>query len=415
MGTKQLRFRGLRGAGRSVVTTVAALACLFLAPAAAQATSFNPTDGQISAAQQAASVAATRVGELGAQLAVAQSSVAHAEAQANIALGKFEATQADYSAAQKAAQQAEDAAGRAEAARADAQAEVAAFARSSYLEGSTSPGFAAALAADGPEQMLERRSLLAAANAHRTDVLAQMTAAQEQAAAARQAATTALATAAAVQRRAQAELNTASRLENRARQAAAAISTRRTGLHAQLVSAQQTLLGLEGARAAAIADQQRKGAAAATASSGSYDVAAISNRGSTPAARAAISAALRWVGQMYAWGGGSTSGPSEGWGPDVGVVGFDCSGLTRYAYAQAGIAIPRVAADQFAVLPKVTHLRPGDLAFYATDPNDPSTIHHVVMYLGKGQIIEAPESGERVHVTSMRYGYEYIGAVRPSG
>ena len=101
--------------------------------------------------------------------------------------------------------------------------------------------------------------------------------------------------------------------------------------------------------------------------------------------------------------------------PDVGVVGFDCSGLTRYAYAQAGIAIPRVAADQFAVLPKVTHLRPGDLAFYATDPNDPSTIHHVVMYLGKGQIIEAPESGERVHVTSMRYGYEYIGAVRPSG
>ena len=416
MGIKQLRFRGLRGTGRSVVTTVAALACLFLAPAAAQAASFGPTDGQISAAQQAASVAATRVGELGAELAVAQSSVAHAEALANIALGKFEATQADYSTAQAAAQQAEDAAGRAEAALADAQAEVAAFARSSYLEGSTSPGFAAALAADGPEQMLERRSLLAAANTHRTDVLAQMTAAQQQAAAARQAATTALATAAAVQRRAQAELSAASRLENHARQAAAAISARRTGLQAQLVSAQQTLLGLEGARAAAIADQQRKAAAAAAAaSSGSYDVAAISNRGSTPAARAAIRAALRWVGQMYAWGGGSTSGPSEGWGPDVGVVGFDCSGLTRYAYAQAGIAIPRVAADQFAALPKVTHLRPGDLAFYATDPNDPSTIHHVVMYLGKGQIIEAPESGERVHVTSMRYGYEYIGAVRPSG
>jgi cell wall-associated NlpC family hydrolase len=117
---------------------------------------------------------------------------------------------------------------------------------------------------------------------------------------------------------------------------------------------------------------------------------------------------------MYAWGGGSLTGPSEGFGPDVGVIGFDCSGLTRYAYAQAGITLPRVAADQYAAFPRVSGLQPGDLVFYATDPSDPSTIHHVAMYLGDGQMIEAPESGERVHVTAMRYGYEYIGAVRPS-
>ena len=117
---------------------------------------------------------------------------------------------------------------------------------------------------------------------------------------------------------------------------------------------------------------------------------------------------------MYAWGGGSLTGPSEGFGPDAGVIGFDCSGLTRYAYAQGGIQLPRVAADQYAASPKVADLQPGDLVFYATDPGDPATIHHVAMYLGNDRIIEAPESGEPVQVTTMRYGYEYIGAVRPS-
>lgn len=409
-----VRSEGLRHAGRSVVTLLAVLTCLFIAPVAANATGVDPTDGQILTAQQATAAAAARVGRISAELAVAQSSAGHAEALANIALGKFQKTQADYQVAETAVQRAEGAATRAEAARAQAQAEVAAFARSSYVQGSTNPGFAAALASDGPAQMLERNALLAAADTHRTDVLGQMTTAQQVADAAEAAATAAKNTASAVAHQAQAQLNTATTLETRARQAAAAITARRTGLQAQLVAAQQTLLGLEGARARAIAYQQQQQAAAA-ASSGSYSLVGVSNRGATPAARTAIAAALRWVGQMYAWGGGTMSGPSGGWGPDVGVVGFDCSGLTRYAYAQAGITIPRVAADQYAALPKVTNLEPGDLAFYATDPNDPSTIHHVVMYLGNGQIIEAPESGERVRVTSMRYGYEYIGAVRPSG
>lgn len=413
------RSKGLRRAGRSVVTAVAALTCAFIAPAAAHAAGVNPTDGQISAAQQATAAAAARVGRIGAELAVAQSAVGHAEALANIALGTFEKTQAAYQVAETAAQRAEDAARLAEAARNQAQAQVGAFARSSYVQGSTNPGFAAALASDGPAQMLERNALLAAANAHRTDVLAQMTTAQQEADAATAAAAAARNTAAGVAKQAQAELDTATRLETRARQAAAAIKARRTGLQAQLAAAQQTLLGLEGARARAIAYQQQQAAAAAAAaaasSGGGYSVIGVSDRGSTPAARTAIAAALRWVGQMYAWGGGTMSGPSQGWGPDVGVVGFDCSALTRYAYAQAGISIPRVAADQYAALPKVTTLEPGDLAFYATDPSDPSTIHHVVMYLGHGQIVEAPESGERVHVTSMRYGYEFIGAVRPSG
>jgi cell wall-associated NlpC family hydrolase len=221
-----------------------------------------------------------------------------------------------------------------------------------------------------------------------------------------------------MRKRAQTELSTAANLETAARRQAGALRKQQTTLRAQLQVAQQHLFGLRRARAIATTYQRQQAAAAAAAASysvrSSAAVRATGNRGGSPATRTAIAAAMNYVGQMYAWGGGSLTGPSEGFGPDVGVVGFDCSGLTRYAYAQAGISIPRVAVDQYALLPHVSGLRPGDLVFYATDPSDRTTIHHVAMYLGRGQMIEAPESGERVHVTAMRYGYEYIGAVRPS-
>lgn len=406
--------RAVRGAGAVAAT----IACLLVAPAPAQAASVGPTDGQLSAAQRAANVAGEQVGQINAQMALAESAVSRARAEANIALGRYESREAAYESADAAAQRAADAAAAARAAQDDARAEVAAFARSSYIQGSTSAGYAAALTSDGPGQMMERNALLAAANGHRTDVLGRMTAAADQANAATQAAATARDAAATVRQQAQTDLSAASNLEAVARREADALQKQQVALQARLQTAQQNLLGLKQARALAVAYQRQQAAAAAQAaaysSPGSGAIAAVGNQGRTPATRTAIAAALRWVGQMYAWGGGSLTGPSEGFGPDVGVVGFDCSGLTRYAYAQAGITIPRVAADQYAVLPSVSDLEPGDLVFYATDPRDPSTVHHVAMYLGRGQMIEAPESGERVHVTAMRYGYEYIGAVRPT-
>jgi cell wall-associated NlpC family hydrolase len=104
-----------------------------------------------------------------------------------------------------------------------------------------------------------------------------------------------------------------------------------------------------------------------------------------------------------------------GWGVDAGIVGFDCSGLTRYAYAQAGISIPRNSSAQFAALPKVSRndLQRGDLVFWATNTRNPSTIHHVAIYLGNGQILEAPQSGSVIRVASMRWA-GFIGGARPS-
>jgi cell wall-associated NlpC family hydrolase len=104
-----------------------------------------------------------------------------------------------------------------------------------------------------------------------------------------------------------------------------------------------------------------------------------------------------------------------GWGIDAGIVGFDCSGLTRYAYAQAGITIPRNSSAQYLALPEVSRsdLQRGDLVFWATNTRSASTIHHVAIYLGNGQILEAPESGSAVRVTSMRWS-GFIGGARPS-
>jgi peptidoglycan DL-endopeptidase CwlO len=122
------------------------------------------------------------------------------------------------------------------------------------------------------------------------------------------------------------------------------------------------------------------------------------------AASVAISFSLSQVGKPYLWGGA---------GPDA----FDCSGLMLRAYQAAGINLPRVAADQFhagALLP-VRNAQPGDLMFLAYDPNNPTTIHHVFMYLGNNQIVEAPYTGANVRVVPMDWNSAQLvqQAVRP--
>ncbi len=148
-----------------------------------------------------------------------------------------------------------------------------------------------------------------------------------------------------------------------------------------------------------------------------------SNPGAWTAAkgRAAVAAAVAEVGVPYSWGGGNANGPTLGiCGPDgaendCNVVGFDCSGLTSYAWAQAGISIPAYSVYQYTLGQHIStgSLLPGDLLFYANDTSDPSTIHHVAMYIGNGQMVEAPYSGAYVQVTGADFGDGFIGATRP--
>jgi peptidoglycan DL-endopeptidase CwlO len=114
-------------------------------------------------------------------------------------------------------------------------------------------------------------------------------------------------------------------------------------------------------------------------------------------ARTAISFALGEVGKPYLWGG---TGPDR----------YDCSGLLLRAFQTAGINLPRVSRQQFYAgghVP-VRQMLPGDLLFYATDPGDPSTIHHVAMYIGDDQMVEAPYTGEFVRVRPVPWDYEEL-------
>ncbi|MFD0207030.1 C40 family peptidase [Saccharothrix carnea] len=111
-------------------------------------------------------------------------------------------------------------------------------------------------------------------------------------------------------------------------------------------------------------------------------------------------------GLPYVWGGN---------GPDGGHTGFDCSGLTKAAYAAAGFTLPRTAQTQYDTGPHIfagQPLLPGDLVFYGT----PGNIHHVGFCIGNGLMVDAPDFGQVVKIEPYRYnGDDYAGATRPAG
>jgi cell wall-associated NlpC family hydrolase len=100
-----------------------------------------------------------------------------------------------------------------------------------------------------------------------------------------------------------------------------------------------------------------------------------------------LHAAASRVGAPYVWG---ATGPNS----------FDCSGLVQWSFARAGIAMPRVAQEQFLTGPHVSYAdaRPGDLLFYHFDPTDPGDIDHVAIYVGNGEMLQAPHTGAFVEL-----------------
>jgi peptidoglycan DL-endopeptidase CwlO len=129
-------------------------------------------------------------------------------------------------------------------------------------------------------------------------------------------------------------------------------------------------------------------------------------RYTTPApsavAAAAIRFALRQVGKPYRWGAA---------GPDA----YDCSGLVYAAYAAAGVALARTTFGWRADGPRVplTSIEPGDLLFSAGSDGSPANPGHVVMYLGGGQIIQAPQAGQDVQIDPLSLAGVVV-ATRPA-
>ncbi|GAA2075146.1 C40 family peptidase [Actinomadura alba] len=116
----------------------------------------------------------------------------------------------------------------------------------------------------------------------------------------------------------------------------------------------------------------------------------------------AIQAAQTKLGMPYVWGGESDA---EG--------GYDCSGLLQYAFARAGVRLPRVAADQARagwVIP-FSKAQAGDLLIWASDPTAPGYISHIALYIGGGRMIVAPRTGDVVKIAPVHFN-NFKGAVR---
>ena len=141
---------------------------------------------------------------------------------------------------------------------------------------------------------------------------------------------------------------------------------------------------------------------------------------SLPGSGAAATAdgwAFREIGVPYSWGGGDATGPTGGFAQGADTVGFDCSGLTLFAWAHAGVALGHYTGSQWTAGRHVAQsdLQPGDLVFFATDTADPATIHHVGLYIGAGDMINAPHTGDVVRKASVAGFGGYLGAVRLTG
>jgi cell wall-associated NlpC family hydrolase len=164
------------------------------------------------------------------------------------------------------------------------------------------------------------------------------------------------------------------------------------------------------AQAAQAAAQQAQAAAAAAGGGGGGGSTGSSGGGSSagptvgagplpplpPGAAGAVEAAQHEIGVPYVWGGSTPAG-------------FDCSGLVMWAYAQVGISLPHYSGGQYDDTTQIplADIEPGDLLFYG-----PGGSEHVAMYIGGGEMVEAPYTGATVHDTPIRTGAGFAGVGR---
>jgi cell wall-associated NlpC family hydrolase len=396
----------------------------------------NPSDDDVHSGQQHVDATASRVGQLANQVAEAdaallalQSDVELKREDTNKALMDLRAAQEAAAAAKTAAANSRQEADGANAHVSDAQRKIDRFAAGSFRQGSTVGSVTAFLGSRNPTDLLARAELLDSVSGSQLRVLDNMQRARTQSANRDAKARAALAAARTAQQQAVEAKHTADTAYQAAVEAqraqagrAAALQARKSGLERQLYAAQNAVAGLQGQRQRfedwvvqrdreqTAAEQERSvpapGSAPDTQAGGGSDWGGSSS----PAAGTVIDRARSQLGVSYSWGGGDADGPTLGihdggigdsFG-DFGRSGFDCSGLMIYAFAPVlGYSLPHYSGSQYNAGRKVplAEKQPGDMLFWGTN----GQIHHVALYIGDGQMIEAPYSGSAVRVAPVRY------------
>jgi cell wall-associated NlpC family hydrolase len=180
------------------------------------------------------------------------------------------------------------------------------------------------------------------------------------------------------------------------------MAANKASIESQLAERKRMLSGLEAEIARIEAAERARAEAAARAAvvSRSSVSAFVPSQSFPPPTRAArsevVAIAKRYLGAPYRWG---ASGPNS----------FDCSGFTMFVYSQVGVSLPHSSRAQYGSGEKVPRsaLQPGDLVFFG------SPIHHVGIYVGGGQYIHSPRTGDVVRIASLSSRTNYVGATRP--
>jgi cell wall-associated NlpC family hydrolase len=307
-----------------------------------------------------------RYEELGAKAAMADEDLLEAQENLKDKQREKEAAEADLAAATAAFEQAQGAEGQ-------FRGQVDEF-TAATLKGARFSRMSALLTSGSSQEFLDKMSALEKLAADNRASLSQLRNAKDAASEARASAVDA-------QQRAQQATNAAQKLIDQVEQ-------RQADLEDQTQQVRNALDELALAQRKELATVQ---------DSGSY-------LGPPGAANDALQAALSKRGSEYEWG---ATGPSE----------FDCSGLTSWAYRQAGISIPRTSRQQYQAGKQVglNELQPGDLLFYDDGTGNPGAIHHVGMFVGDGKMVDAPTEGQLIDVRSMEGDGHLIGARRMVG
>lgn len=357
---------------------------------------------------------AAEVGRTKAKLAQADGELDRLAIAAESAIERYNGEQVKL---QRSQQEYRDTQGRlAEADRRVEQArvELASFAAQIYRDNTGYDQISSALVGDGgPQGFMDRAGLVEMLAKRRTAMVRRVEASKNVADVFRRQAETALGEQETATRRADEAKRAAQDAVAKQQESVQRIEAEKRRLERRLDSAQAHAVRVKRAREKAREKAEARKVRASFAGVGSSIPGLTSS-----AARGALvaRAALKWLGTPYSWGGGNTFGPSRGVAQGADTVGFDCSGLAMYAWNKAGVRLDHWTGTQWTSGPHIPTgaLRPGDLVFFATDPSDPGTIHHVGVYIGDGRMVEAPYTGSSVRISSIHRS-DLIGATRPAG
>lgn len=361
-----------------------------------------PSAKDVAAGKKRVRDKAREVGRLRARLALADGRLRTLADDAETAVENYNGEVVRLGRAQKAYRGAQKRLTRAQQAVRQRRAAVGRIAADRYTTGGTSPAAADLLGPGGPQGFMDRAQLTQVFSRREAGTFGQLRAAQI--------------VAGVFRRRAAHDLTTQRRLTRSAARAkeSARAAVARQRVSVRQIGAQKRRLQRElGIDRDTVKDQvRRRGAAerAARDTEPAAPAAARPDHGTrkthgTARSKGDIAAdwALTQLGKPYVWAAA---------GPDA----YDCSGLTMRAWQKAGVLLDHWTGTQWTSgpHPSTNDLHRGDLLLFGKITRNPATIHHVGIYIGHGQMVEAPFTGANVRISSI-WRPDLVGATRPSG